>query len=105
MRVALREQFAYGWNTLPSEMRDVGFVDVEDDIVSSDRDVETREPLTVNGMVAVFHWARLISERGVPGSRPMDELKGLQEKAFADIRSGCYCRFDIHVAVGFKPLG
>lgn len=84
-------------------MKDAGFEDVEEDIVSSDRDVETREALTLNGMVAVFQWARLISERGIPGSHSMDELADLERQAFVDIRSGCYCRFDVHVAFGFKP--
>lgn len=103
MRVALKDKFAYGWSTLPQEMRDAGFVGVGEDIVSSDRDVETREPLTLNGMAAVFQWAKLISERGIPGSHSMEELADFEQQAFKDIRSGCYCRFDIHVVTGFKP--
>lgn len=103
MRVALKDKFAYGWSTLPRDMRDAGFVDVDEDIVSSDRDVETREPLSLNGMVAVFQWAKLISERGTPGSHSLEDLADLERQAFKDIRSGCYCRFDIHVAIGFKP--
>lgn len=84
-------------------MRSAGLVRVDEDIVSSDRDVETREALTANGMLAIFAWAKLMSARGMPGSSPMDELKKLEAQAYENIRSGCYVRFDIYIALGFKP--
>ncbi len=101
-REALKEKFAYGWSTLPQIMSDSGLVRVDEDIVSSDRIVETREALTANGMAAVFDWARLMSKRGMPGSRSMEELRELEERAFNDIKSGCYVRSDVHIVLGFK---
>ncbi|KAL9065092.1 MAG: hypothetical protein Q9157_007596 [Trypethelium eluteriae] len=102
MRYGLKEKFAYGWSTLPEIMRSAGLIDVEEDIVSSDRVVETRESLSTNGMVAVFQWAKNVSARGMLGSIPAHDLTGFEEQAFKDIKSGCYVRFDIHIILGFK---
>ncbi len=104
MRESLREKFSYGWSTLPTLMEGAGLVRVDEDIVSSDRVVETREALTANGMVASFNWAKLMSNRGLLDSYPMDKLHELEDQAHKDVRSGCYVRFDIHIALGFKPL-
>lgn len=101
-RDALKEKLSFGWSTLPQIMRSAGLVRVDEDIVSSDRVVETREALTANGMDAVFGWAKLMSQRGIPGSCSMDELKKLEDQAYKDIQSGCYVRFDVHIALGFK---
>ena len=103
MRESLREKFSYGWSTLPQSMESAGLVHVGEDIVSSDRVVETREALTANGMVATFDWAKLMSKRGMPGSCSMDKLLELEEQARKDVSSGCYVRFDIHITLGFKP--
>ena len=102
-RDALHEKFSYGWSTLPTEMTKAGLIDVEEDIVSSDRATDTREALTSNGMSAMFGWARLMSKSNSPGALSTSELEVLELQAFEDIRSGCYVRFDIHVALGFKP--
>ena len=102
-REALKEKFSYGWNTLPGIMRNSGLLEVEEDIVSSDRIVETREAVSINGLTAIFDWARRMSTRGMPGSYPMDELKKLEDQAYEDIKSGCYVRYDVHVSLGFKP--
>lgn len=102
-REGLKEQLSYGWNTLPQIMGNAGLVRVDEDIVSSDRVIETREALTTNGMVAVFNWAKLMSQRGRHGCCTMDELKKLEDQAFKDIKSGCYVRFDVYIALGFKP--
>lgn len=102
-REALMEKFSSGWSTLPQIMQSVGLLGVDDDIVSSDRVVETRETLTANGMIAIFLWAELMSKRGSPGSLQIDELNRLEVQVDRDIRSGCYVRYDVHVALGFKP--
>ncbi|KAL6720638.1 hypothetical protein ACLMJK_002563 [Lecanora helva] len=102
-RDALNEKFSYGWNTLPQIMLDLGLMQVEEDIVSSDRLAETREAMTVNGMVAIFDWARSMSRRGSPASLSMEDLSVLEKQAYEDIKSGCYVRFNMHVVFGFKP--
>jgi len=101
-REALKDMFSHGWNILPQLFEGAGLEDVENDIVSSDRVAETRKAFTRNGMQAIFGWARLISSRNAPGSSPMDEIDRLEREAERDIESGCYVRFDIHVALGFK---
>lgn len=103
-RDGLRERFEHGWSTLPQQMRDAGLTGVLSDMVSSDRIPETRQKLTETGMRAIFAWARLMSERGAPGSMTSDQLDELEKGAYEDIKSGCYVRYDIHVACGQKPL-
>lgn len=98
----LKERFAYGWSTLPQIMENAGLVRVDEDIVSSDRVVETREQLTANGMVAISGWAKLMSQRDMPGSCSMDQLEKLENQAYTDVRLGCYVRFDVHIIHGFK---
>ncbi|PQE28396.1 methyltransferase domain-containing protein [Rutstroemia sp. NJR-2017a BBW] len=99
----LRDKFSHGWKLLPQLFLEQGFDNVEEDIVSSDRVVETRSDMTRNGMQAIFGWARLLSSRHAAGSLSMDNLAKLEAKAEQDIDSGCYVRFDIHVVLGFKP--
>ena len=77
-RDAFREKQSYGWNTLPQNMKSAGLVRIEEDIVRSDRVAKIREALTANGIMAVMGWARRILTRGIPGSRPMDELEKLE---------------------------
>ena len=97
----LKDKFSHGWNVLPKIFCDAGLIDVDEDVVSSDRVVETRKALTENGMQAIFAWARLVSSRSVEGSLPMDELRKLEIEAYKDIENGCYVRFNVHVIIGF----
>ncbi len=86
-------------------MMDAGLASVVSDVVSSGRLRETRDKLTTNtGMQAIFSWARFVTERGVEGSMSDEQLNSLEVKAYEDIRSGCYVRYDIYVACGQKPV-
>ncbi|KAK3902809.1 S-adenosyl-L-methionine-dependent methyltransferase [Staphylotrichum tortipilum] len=101
-RDALHERFEHGWDTLADDMRAAGLGRLVEDVVSSDRLPESRERMTANGMEAIFKWAQLVAHGGnVPGlPTPGDELRQAERHAFADIESGCYTRFDIHIACG-----
>ncbi|TGO47635.1 hypothetical protein BCON_0269g00010 [Botryotinia convoluta] len=99
---ALKDKFSYGWKILPQIFDSKGLIQIEEDILSSDRVVETRTALTRNGMQAIFSWSRLLSSRNAAGSLQMDELDLLESEAARDIESGCYVRFDVHVMLGFK---
>lgn len=101
---ALRESFSYGWNTLPGHMQAAGLDPVLKDIVSSDRVPETREKSTINSIQPVFKWARLMTERGAPGAMTSEEIERLEKKAYEEIRSGSYVRYDIYVICGRRPL-
>lgn len=103
-RDALRERFEHGWSTLPKNMADAGLTSIVTDVVSSDRLPETRERLNTTGMQAIFSWARLMTERGAKGSLSNEELDSLEKRAYEDIKSGCYVRYDVYVACGQKPL-
>ncbi|KAJ5754145.1 uncharacterized protein N7511_008298 [Penicillium nucicola] len=100
----MMHHFQSGWNTLMEGMRGAGLQDVHTEVVAADRVYATRSRLTANGMVAIFAWARLASARGDEGSLSMLQLEQLERKAYADIESGCYVTFDIHVAWGFRPV-
>lgn len=103
MGEALKERFSHGWNTLPHIMGSAGLIGVDKDVVSSDRVAETRKALTTDGTTALFAWLELMLKHGMSGSVPMEELKRLEDQAQEDISSGCYVRYDIHIALGFKP--
>ncbi|EKV09936.1 S-adenosyl-L-methionine-dependent methyltransferase [Penicillium digitatum] len=100
---AMRLRFEHGWNRLATDMRTAGLVDVHTEAVSVDRVYDTRARLTINGMRAMFAWARLHSARGSQGALTLRQVEDLEQKAYADIQSGCYVTFDIHVAWGFRP--
>ncbi|KAJ5963975.1 uncharacterized protein N7479_003851 [Penicillium vulpinum] len=100
---AMKPRFEYGWNRLATDMRAAGLLDVHTEAVAVDRVYDTRARLTTNGMRAIFAWARLHSARGSQGALNMRHIEDLEQKAYADIRSGCYVTFDIHVAWGFRP--
>ena len=102
-RDALKEKFSYGWSSLPQIMVNEGLMHVDTDFLSSDRVTETREAMTRNGMAAIFGWANLMSMRNVPDSLSKAKLEELEDRAYEDIKSGCYVRFDIHTSIGFKP--
>lgn len=98
----MMHHFQNGWNSLTTEMRAAGLRDVHSEVVAADRVYATRPRLTANGIVAIFAWARLASARGAEGSLTMQQLDLLERNAYADIQSGCYVTFDIHVAWGFR---
>lgn len=72
--------------------------------MSSDRVPETREMMTVNGMKSIISWTRLMVARGAITPLNSEDLQKAEIDAYEDIRSGCYVRFDIHIACGQKPL-
>lgn len=103
-RESLRERLSCGWSTLGQIMKAEGLLHVNEDMVSSDRIPDTRKALTLNGMRAIFGWARNKLDHDAPGSLSMDQLQTLEAQAEKDIESGCYVRFDIHVFTGFRSM-
>jgi SAM-dependent methyltransferase len=103
-KTALLERFQHGWNTLPDDMRAAGLINIQTDCVGADRLPETRERMTANGMQAIFRWARMLAERGLPGAKTNEHLDKAEEQAYKDISSGCYVGFEIYVACGRMPL-
>lgn len=103
-RAAQRERFEKGWNTLPQEIRDAGLTAVVSEAVPSDKDPETRESITMSILSLCFTWARLMRERGAPGSMSTDELAVLERQVSDEIKSGCYFKYSIHITCGRKLL-
>lgn len=98
----LKERFSHGWSTLPEIMEKCG-LRVETDVVSSDRVIETRRALTENGLVALLGFARMMATKQAPGAMSMAQIEETEDAAMKEIESGCYCRYDVHTAIGFKP--
>ena len=98
----LQHRFSQGWSTLPAIMQQCG-LRVETDVVSSDRVVETRRALTENGLVALLGFARMMAAKKAPGAMSMEEIEETERAAIKEIESGCYVRYDVYTAVGFKP--
>ena len=100
---ALRSRYQYGVSMLPQVFADTGLRDVYTDIVASDRVPETREAMGRLSAVAVFGWARKEREAGGGDFWPGHRLEDVERKAYEDLDSGAYSRFDIHCTIGFKP--
>jgi SAM-dependent methyltransferase len=92
----------YGWSTLPQVFRDFGLTEVETDVVSIDRVLETRESWTINGMVGIFGYLRIVARAGGAGVWSLAEVDALEEEVRKDIASGGYSRFEIYVTWGRK---
>ena len=76
---------------------------VETDVVSSDRVVDTRRALTENGLVALLGFARMLAAKQAPGAISTAQIQEMEGAAIREIESGCYVRYDVHTAIGFKP--
>ncbi|KAF7531770.1 hypothetical protein G7054_g8555 [Neopestalotiopsis clavispora] len=101
---ALRDRLEHGWNTLPQNMKNAGLDAVASDVFASDRVPETRTRMTERMIGLVFTWARIMTERGAPGSMSGEELDAIEKEVAEEIRSGAYLKFNIHVACSQKPL-
>ncbi|PLB50873.1 hypothetical protein P170DRAFT_463942 [Aspergillus steynii IBT 23096] len=110
-RTGLIDYFKHGWDLLEEAMKGAGLVQVGSEMVSSDRVPGTRKALTRNGMQVILDWARVRAGLGQLRAEDdgrlltVDEVERLGKQAYKDIESGCYVRFDIHVAWGFRPDG
>ncbi|TGO13377.1 hypothetical protein BTUL_0070g00050 [Botrytis tulipae] len=98
----MKDNFSYGWKVLPRIYEEYGMRDVVEDIVSSDRIVETRAAMANNAMDAIFGWARLVSSRNLDDLLSAEELVRLEREVEREIASGCYIKYDVHVVLGFK---
>ncbi|KAL6721692.1 hypothetical protein ACLMJK_000796 [Lecanora helva] len=102
----LQQRFSHGWSTLPTIMERCG-LRVERDVVSSDRVVASRRVLTENALVAMLGFARMLAakqtmESGQP-ELTASQIETMKASAMKEIESGCYVRYDVHTAIGFKP--
>jgi hypothetical protein len=75
----------------------LGFQDVEDDVVSSDRLGEEGRRLGTEIEIAAYEGSFRIA--GMSDS----EIEVIRKPAEADAANGAYVRYDIHVVRGFKP--
>ncbi|RYC57960.1 hypothetical protein CHU98_g8252 [Xylaria longipes] len=99
-QAALKARLECGWNTLPEHMRAAGLSSVTSDVVSSDRAPQVRAKSSATIMNLIFTWARMMAERGLVFD---DSLDNLEKAVHEEIRSGCYLRYNIHVACAQKP--
>jgi len=85
-----------GWFSLPHVFRDLGFQDVEDDVVSSDRLGEEGRRRGTEIEMAVY--ASSFQVAGMSDG----EIEAIRKPAEADAVNGAYVRWDVHVVRGFK---
>ena|SRR5579871_1856351 len=96
---AWRERLAAspsGWSSIPHIFRDLGFQDVEDDVVSSDRLGEEGRRLGTQIEMGVY-----ASSFQVAGLSD-DEIEAIRKPAEEDVINGAYLRWDLHVIREFK---
>jgi hypothetical protein len=85
-----------GWSSLPCIFQELGFQDVEDDVVSSDRLGEEGRRLGTEIEMAAYEGSFRIA--GMSDS----EIEVIRKPAEADAANGAYVRWDMHVVRGFK---
>ncbi|KAF2634687.1 hypothetical protein P280DRAFT_463175 [Massarina eburnea CBS 473.64] len=98
------DRFRAGFNTLAENMEKAGLGEVITDLVSNDRVPETRESLARNGIEVIMGFHGRMHEIGAPGAWSRAELEELEKGFEKDLESGAYVRYDIHIAIGTKPL-
>lgn len=77
-------------------------MDVQEDVISTDRLVEQRADFTEIGIGAVFGGLANLSKVQEEGYWSAEKVEEMRREALGDRESGAYLRWDIHVGVGFK---
>jgi hypothetical protein len=99
----LNKRFGFNFPDFTQLYENAGLKDVEEDVISTDRLVEQRSEFTAIGIGAVTGGLRnLASTLQQEGLWSVEEVDAYKAKAIADMESGAYLRWDIHVTVGFK---
>lgn len=75
---------------------------MEEDVISTDRNVEQRPDFTEIAIGAVFGGLANLSKMEEEGYWGAEKVEEMRSKALQDRESGAYLRWDIHVGVGFR---
>ena len=94
----LMHRFKWGYNILPDIFQELGLTHVETDEVSSDRVVATRRPLAETSAAGAMGWAKKA------GKFSQQEIEELERELKKEVADGAHSRYDIWVAIGFKPV-
>lgn len=97
----LIRRFGYSFPDFKALFEDAGLKDVQTDVISTDRLVEMRREFTEIGVGAVFGGLKNLARVEEEGGWGEEEVESRRVEAVADLESGAYLRWDIHVAVGF----
>ncbi|KAJ4373933.1 hypothetical protein N0V83_002672 [Neocucurbitaria cava] len=97
----LIKRFGYSFPDFKTLFEDVGLQGVQTDVISTDRLVEMRREFTEIGVGAVFGGLKNLAKVKEEGGWGEEEVESRRVEAVADLESGAYLRWDIHVAVGF----
>ncbi|KAF3051618.1 hypothetical protein E8E11_005778 [Didymella keratinophila] len=98
----LVRRFGYSFPSFFKLFEDAGLEDVEEDVLSTDRDPGQRGEFTDLGIGAVFGGLRNMAKVKEEGYWDGEEVERRRQLAVGDRESGAYLRWDIHVGVGFK---
>jgi hypothetical protein len=91
----------HGHSELPAILAQQKFSMISQDILGSDRLLETRSDLTRISYAGIFGWAYQMYRKRTSRSWTPEEIKGLERRCEVEITEGSYCRFDIYVTIGF----
>ncbi|KAJ4358591.1 uncharacterized protein N0V89_003175 [Didymosphaeria variabile] len=80
---------------------DAGLVNIEEDVLSTDRNPEQRPDFTEIGIGAVHHGLGNLARIKEDGYWNEQEVQESKQKALEDRASGAYLRWDLHVTIGF----
>lgn len=97
----LTSRFGYSFPDFAALFRDAGLVDVDTDVISTDRLPEQRREYTEIGVGAVLGGLKNLAKAGAEGYWSEEEVEERRKAAVGDLESGAYLRWDIYVAVGF----
>ena len=81
--------------------QDAGLHNIEEDVSSTDRLPELRQKFTDQMVGALFRLLKNLASTKTEGYWSEEEVDGFHEKAVADMQSGAYLRWDLHVTIGF----
>ncbi|KAL8800329.1 MAG: hypothetical protein Q9182_005256 [Xanthomendoza sp. 2 TL-2023] len=97
----LQQRCSHGWSTLPAIMEKCG-LEVETDVVSSDRQAEAGRASTENHLKIPLSFLRMMAAKQAPGALSSTQIDEMEAEAIKEVESGSYVRYDLHTAIGFK---
>lgn len=95
-------RFGYSFPDFTELFNSAGLKDVQEDVISTDRLAEQRREITEIAIGAVFHGLANLSKVKQEGYWDEEEVEKRRLEAVADMESGAYLRWDIHVGVGTR---
>ncbi|KAF2110124.1 hypothetical protein BDV96DRAFT_651273 [Lophiotrema nucula] len=99
----LIKRFGYNFPDWTPFYAEAGLENIEEDVLSTDRNPEQRPDFTEVGIGAVFGGLKNLATIKEEGYWTEQQVEEYRAKAIEDMKSGAYLRWDLHVSIGFTP--